>query len=683
MKKLIILSAMATAMALPSAAQNTVDKPIGNPYLPLWEHVPDGEPRVFEDPDNPGKFRIYIIGSHDVRLNSYCGPDIHAWSAPVEDLSDWRDEGAIFSFQNPVNNKWDVMFAPDLVELEDKDGNKEYYLYPHPRGWRRIALAAKSNRPDGPFTIINAERDDAGIKAKDNAVLGFDPSVFIEKVADPKDPDYETGYKIYGYWGFQHSSAAQLDPQTMYSVKPGTQIIDPFIPASTAYGQIKDEGVSQYPAIAKGQDLKQFNFFEASSIRKVGNKYVMVYSGYSGPDYGKWSTNSALRYAFSDSPTGPWVGGGVLVDSRAIVLDENGNDLMTSYAAHNTHGSLQQINGQWYVFYHRPPRGNGWARQAMVAPVKIVADQKPVNKGGRVKITGYDPYSADNVWTAKARNGNHYQGAEVTSEGFYMYGLPPYNYYSAGYACYLSDNNMQNDSWDVWTNDMTVTFRSGDIAGYKYFGFGGMEADKNGIKAFEGTRKGDMAKISLFVKPQTEKPYKIKVMLDGPYANDTWNGKEIAVIEVPANAPKAVTEYVAEVPAVEGLDKKHGIYLIAEGEAGSPLFDLYGLGFGKKDQKCLRPELPELEIAINGIPVEIPAKPAGSNEENGYTSTNHYHINCKPENGMLPRVSAKSSCKDVRISIHQASSFRDQAIVTAEYKGMQKFFHIIMEGNDF
>ena len=25
-----------------------------NPYLPLWEHLPDGEPRVFEDPDQPG-----------------------------------------------------------------------------------------------------------------------------------------------------------------------------------------------------------------------------------------------------------------------------------------------------------------------------------------------------------------------------------------------------------------------------------------------------------------------------------------------------------------------------------------------------------------------------------------------------------------------------------------------------
>ena len=70
-----------------------VHKGAGNPYLPLWEHLPDGEPRVFEDPDKPGKFRAYIIGSHDLRFTSYCGPDIRMWSAPVEDLSSWRDEG--------------------------------------------------------------------------------------------------------------------------------------------------------------------------------------------------------------------------------------------------------------------------------------------------------------------------------------------------------------------------------------------------------------------------------------------------------------------------------------------------------------------------------------------------------------------------------------------------------------
>ena len=33
----------------------------GNPYLPLWEHIPDGEPYVFDDPDNPGKQRIFMV----------------------------------------------------------------------------------------------------------------------------------------------------------------------------------------------------------------------------------------------------------------------------------------------------------------------------------------------------------------------------------------------------------------------------------------------------------------------------------------------------------------------------------------------------------------------------------------------------------------------------------------------
>ena len=113
----------------------------GNPYLPLWEHLPDGEPRVFEDPDNPGKYRAYIIGSHDLRLNSYCGPDIRAWSAPVEDLTSWRDDGAIFTY--PIEGQWDVMYAPDLVEVKGKDGKKVYYLYPHSRGRGREAMVCK------------------------------------------------------------------------------------------------------------------------------------------------------------------------------------------------------------------------------------------------------------------------------------------------------------------------------------------------------------------------------------------------------------------------------------------------------------------------------------------------------------------------------------------------------------
>jgi len=41
-----------------------------NPYLPLWEYIPDGEPYIFEDPDNPGEFRLYVYGSHDIELTS-------------------------------------------------------------------------------------------------------------------------------------------------------------------------------------------------------------------------------------------------------------------------------------------------------------------------------------------------------------------------------------------------------------------------------------------------------------------------------------------------------------------------------------------------------------------------------------------------------------------------------------
>ena len=496
----------------------------GNPYLPLWEHLPDGEPRVFEDPDNPGKYRIYIIGSHDVRFNSYCGADIRMWSAPVEDLTNWRDEGAIFTYH--VQNQWDVMYAPDLVEIKRKDGTKEYYLFPHSRGRNREAMVCKGSRPDGPFTPINLNED--GTRTLPGSFLGFDPSVFVENITDPNDPDYEIGFRAYGFWGFQRSSAAQLDQNTMYSVRPGTEIIPYFIPASTNSGIIRDPAGTTYPALYKEQNPKDFNFFEASSIRQIGNKYVMIFSGYSGPEYGLGNSNSTLRYAFGDSPLGPWRSGGVLVDSRGIVPNQDGSKLQATNGAHNTHGSLQEINGQWYVFYHRSPRGFGFARQAMVAPVTIKWDEKSVAEGGKVIIHGYDPYAEEGIWEAKATNGSEYTGAEVTSEGFQIFGLEPYKYYSAGYACYLSNIGSQQDSWDIWDNNMPVDVRGSDIIGYKYFGFGGLKKAQKGLKPFEGTKKGNKTSFNLFLTPMTDASFKINIWLDGPWDNSVWKGKRLA-----------------------------------------------------------------------------------------------------------------------------------------------------------
>ena len=566
MKKLFILPLMLLA-ALTANAQN--------PYLPLWEHLPDGEPRVFEDPDQPGKYRAYIIGSH----------------APVEDLTKWRDEGPIFSWY--VDGQWDTMFAPDLVEIKDKTtGKKTYYLYPHSRGWQRVPTVCKGDRPNGPFTPINLTED--GRRCLPGSLIDFDPSVFVENITNKKDPDYAKGFRAYVFYGFQHSTACELDQNTMYSKREGTDLIDPFIPAVSADGRLLDKEGSEYKALYKGQDPKDFNFFEASSIRQVGNKYVMVFSGYSGKEYGLGNTNSALRYAYGDSPLGPWRSGGVLVDSRGVVLNEDGSKLITTNAGHNTHGSLQEINGQWYVFYHRPPRGFGYARQAMVAPVKITWDKKPVAKGGVVKITGYDPFAKDNEWTAAASDGNTYTGAEVTSEGFQIFGLPPYQYYSAGYACFMTGNEWMQDNHDVWNNSMDLAgINNKGIVGFKYFGFGGLATTTKGLPAFAGIQKGDKAMINLNLTASGRGAFKIHVMLDDP-----WKGKEIATFNIPADAPKAAMMYQAAVPEVEGLTGKHAIYLVADGPEvkaperprwGAPrgpqrpqgLFDLHGIGFSK------------------------------------------------------------------------------------------------------
>ena len=685
MKKLLSLLLMAAAMT--ATAQN--------PYLPLWEHLPDGEPRVFEDPDHPGHLRAYIIGSHDTHYSEYCGNDVRMWSAPVEDLTQWRDEGPIFSHY--VDGRWDTMFAPDLVEVKDKTtGKKTYWLYPHSRGWRRVGMVCKSDRPNGPFTPVNLTAD--GRACVEGSVIDFDPSVFVETITDRKDPDYARGFRAYAFYGFQHSTAIELDPDKMYSVRPGSKVIDPFIPASSHDGRLLDKEGTQYTALYKGQNPLDFNFFEASSIRQVGNKYVMVFSGYSGKEYGLGNTNSALRYAYGDSPLGPWRAGGVLVDSRGVVLNEDGTHIVTSNAAHNTHGSLQQINGQWYVFYHRPPRGFANARQPMVAPVKIEWDKKPVAKGGQVRITAYDPFTSNHEWTAKASDGNEYRGAEVTSEGFQIYGLPPYAYYSAGIACYMTgpgSNEWLQDNHDVWSNHMDLAgLKNGGIVGFKYFGFGGLAKTEKGVPAFEGTKPGDDTQLCLYLTPSGRGAFKIHVMLDGPYANSTWKGREIGVIDVPADARREASTYSLPVGAVEGLKGKHAVYLVIEGpEIEQPqnnqrqqwnrrqqpqrpqgLCDLHGIGFAKGVSLPVNEltKVPEVTITVDGQRLNIPSTPIYTSNANGYTDVTHYQVHAP----LRANSELKATANDPAVQLEVGPIADGRATVKATYKGCRKTFLI-------
>ena len=586
------------------------------------------------------------------------------------------------------------MFAPDLVETVDKaTGRKTYWLYPHSRGWRRVPMVCKGDRPNGPFTPVNLTAD--GTQCLPGSLIDFDPSVFIETITDKKDKDFDKGYRAYVFYGFQHSTACELDQNTMYSKRPGTELIDPFIPASSRDGKLLDKAGSDYKALYKGQNPLDFNFFEASSIRQVGNKYVMVFSGYSGQEYGLGATNSALRYAFGDSPLGPWRSGGVLVDSRGVVTGEDGGKLITTNAGHNTHGSLQEINGQWYVFYHRPPRGFGNARQAMVAPVKITWDKKPVAKGGKVTITGYDPYARDNVWTAAAADGNTYTGAEVTSEGFQIFGLPPYSYYSAGIACFMygpNANNWMQDNHDVWNNSMDLAgIRNGGIVGFKYFGFGGLAQDTKGCKAFDGIKKGDNPCLTLNLTAGGKGAFKIHVRLDDP-----WKGREVALFTIPENAPKTAATYSQAVPDLEGLTGKHAVYLVAEGpEVQQPqqpqgrgqfgrqpqqpqrpqgLFDLHGIGFAKNGATVLPPFVPQVTITVDGKRLSIPEKPLMSTNQNGYTECSYYQLYAPLKDGSKIEVTGGKAGNAVQFVVSPVVDGR--ATVRATCQGRTKTFLI-------
>ena len=126
--------------------------------------------------------------------------------------------------------------------------------------------------------------------------MGFDPAVFVD----------DDG-RAYGYWGFTRSFAAELDPNTMATIKPGTSQINDMI------GSCND------------QDGNDFRFFEASSLRKVEDKYVLVYSRKTKDgEYGLGESNSTLAYAYADAPLGPWTYGGTIVDARGPEIGENG-----------------------------------------------------------------------------------------------------------------------------------------------------------------------------------------------------------------------------------------------------------------------------------------------------------------------------------------------------------------------
>lgn len=315
-----------------------------NPYMPSYEYVPDAEPHIVGE-------RLYVYGSHDLfnGLN-FCLGDYVCWSAPVDDLGNWKYEGCIYKReQDPAAPKIRLtngLAAPDMVQGPDG----RFYLYYFMGGTKMISVAV-CDKPAGKYEFYGYVKysDDIPI-GKKKEPFQFDPGVFMD---DDNRLYLYTGFALSGNPILLDGSKPtehgpmcfELDPHDMLSVKNGPQYI----------GVLGEKE-------SKGTAYEGHAFLEASSMRKFGNRYYFIYS----------SLNShELCYAVSDKPTENFQYGGILVSNGDIGLDGVTDVKHAKNCTGNTHGSLIEIDGNYYVFYHRHSNRKQSSRQGCAEKIRF------------------------------------------------------------------------------------------------------------------------------------------------------------------------------------------------------------------------------------------------------------------------------------------------------------------------
>jgi len=398
-----------------------------NPYLPSWEYVPDGEPHVFDG-------RVYVYGSHD-RFGApiFCVNDYVCWSAPVDDLSDWRYEGVIYKKkQDPANpTGLRCLYAPDVTKGPDG----RYYLYYAYDFLGRMGVAV-SDKPQGPYEYYGhvhyADGHEWGTKSGE--AFPFDPGVLTD----------DDG-RVYLFSGFATKVPAIASRFHNLTNEGGVGM-----ELEQDMLTIKDGPHLLFPISGKEGAFPGHAFFEASSIRKVDGRYCFVYSG---------EHNHELCYAMADAPLGPYTYGGVLVDIGDVFLDGREDELHARNYLGNTHGGMLEIDGEWYIFYHRHTSQNSYARQACAEHLERSEDggflQAEITScglnGGPLAGKGrYEARIACNLWSAEGTG--RYDGSGVKKR------LRNHPYFTQ------TGKDRERDG------DQYITgMRNGAVAGFKYF----------------------------------------------------------------------------------------------------------------------------------------------------------------------------------------------------------------------
>lgn len=438
-------------------------KQVFNPYLPSFEYVPDGEPHIFGD-------RLYLYGSHD-RFDGaqFCLNDYVCWSAPLDDLSDWKYEGVIYrKLQDPRNQNipadaeqpksWfgspvhdpsclnapgvHAMWAPDVAQGPDG----RYYLYYCLDVLNETGVAV-SDKPQGPYEFYGFVhyKDGTALGTREKDVPCFDPGVFV-------DDDGE----IYLYSG--NSPRIILHGTQNTDTRRHSQVMRLEKDMLT----LKTEPRDLIPDIyeSAGSDYAGHEFFEASSIRKIGKTYYFVYSSVQSHE---------LCYAVSDKADGEYRFGGTLVDIGDVFLNGRTEDQALN-AFGNTHGGMECVNGQWYIFYHRQTNRTMLSRQACAQ--KIYLEKDGSIRQAEVTSCGLNDGPLKGEGTYPARIACH-----VTRYGRHIESNP--SRHVAEYPYFTQDVRDFDPTPETVAQDEAVPYQylaniqDGAKVGYKYFSMEG------------------------------------------------------------------------------------------------------------------------------------------------------------------------------------------------------------------
>lgn len=350
-----------------------------------------------------------------------------------------------------VGNRDEVDYSDNLLYAPDcLEKDGKYYLYYCMSGGGEDEGVAVGKSPVGPFK--------SGKRIK--GISQIDPAAFVD----------DDG-KAYLYWGQFSAKVARL--------KPEMNEVD----LSTMCQNILTE--------------KEHHFHEGIQMIKRNGIYYLIYA-----HIGRRGQATCIGYSMGNTPIGPFRYGGVIIDNFGC--DPN---------VWNNHGSIAEVNGKWYVFYHRATEGGATMRKACIEPIEFNADGT-INE------------------------------VEMTTQGA-AGPLNPFMKMEAERACYLT-GHVRTHTCDNKVEAL-VEIRHLDTAAFKYFDF-----------------KKRPCKITLQLT--SKRGGKIEV-----YANNLCRPL-LATLEVPSSdgvTPLRLTKEIAS--ELTGIAP---IYMRFKGEADADLFNV-------------------------------------------------------------------------------------------------------------